>query len=179
MTVGLAAREDLAAELLERARQGEDAAFTEIVAAHHPAMVRVAYVVTGEVDLANDAAQQAWQIAWRKLGSVRDPSALRAWLVAIAANEARHLARRESRRAIRASGPAPEAVGDPETGIASVDLLAALATLSPDDRALVAMRYLVGLDSFEIARVAGLSPSGTRARLARILARLRTELSDD
>src|SRR5918997_765389 len=110
--------------------------------------------------------------------AVREAGSLRGWLVAIAANEARRLAKRERRRPAPADlSPALDSVSGPESGIASVDLLNALSALNPDDRALVAMRYLIGLDSFEIARVVGLSPSGTRARLARTLARLRTELS--
>jgi DNA-directed RNA polymerase specialized sigma24 family protein len=60
-----------------------------------------------------------------------------------------------------------------------IDLAAALARLTADDRALLAMRYVAGFDSFEIARATGRSASGTRARLARLLARLRTELGHE
>ncbi len=52
---------------------------------------------------------------------------------------------------------------------ADIDLANALAGLDPDDRALLALRYVAGFDSNELARVTGLSPSGTRARLARLL----------
>ena len=48
-------------------------AFARIVAAYHGDMLRVAYVVAGgDQDLADDAVQAAWSVAWRKLGSVRD-----------------------------------------------------------------------------------------------------------
>ena len=68
---------------------------------------------------------------------------------------------------------------DPATGVDSLDLLAAMDRLDPDDRALIAMRYVVGFDATELSVAIGLSPPGTRARLARILARLRQELSDE
>jgi DNA-directed RNA polymerase specialized sigma24 family protein len=58
----------------------------------------------------------------------------------------------------------------------SVDLRNALNQLSPEDRQLLALRYVAGVDSFELSRITGLSPSGTRARLQRILGTLRSEL---
>ena len=48
--------------------------------------------------------------------------------------------------------------------------------LKPEDRELLAMRFVIGLDSFEIAAARGRSASGTRARIARVLAQLRKEL---
>jgi DNA-directed RNA polymerase specialized sigma24 family protein len=71
-----------------------------------------------------------------------------------------------------------DAVPDPAARVTDLDLAAALARLDPDDRALLALRYVAGFDSTELARATGRSASGTRARLARLLDRLRTELSD-
>jgi DNA-directed RNA polymerase specialized sigma24 family protein len=65
---------------------------------------------------------------------------------------------------------------DPATGIESLDLLAAMRRLAPEDRALIAMRYVIGFDATELASAIGLSPSGTRTRLERVLDRLRQEL---
>jgi RNA polymerase sigma factor (sigma-70 family) len=59
-----------------------------------------------------------------------------------------------------------------------IDLRRALLTLDPVDRSLVALRYVAGLDSSELGGAMGMSASGVRARLARILERLRTELGD-
>ena len=66
---------------------------------------------------------------------------------------------------------------DPETGIDSLDLRAALARLSPDDRALLAMRYVAGFNATELAEALGITPSGTRNRLERLTSRLREDLS--
>ena len=74
------------------------------------------------------------------------------------------------------SGPAG---GDPSGRTDDIDLVNALARLDPDDRRLLALRYVAGFDSTELARATGRSASGTRARLGRLLARLRTELDDD
>jgi RNA polymerase sigma factor (sigma-70 family) len=101
--------------------------------------------------------------------------------VSIAANEARQLVRRRRRRVVVelavAGASTPDV--DPAGRVADLDLANALAALDPDDRALLALRYVAGFDATELAKAIGRSPSGTRARLARLLDRLRTELRDD
>jgi RNA polymerase sigma-70 factor (ECF subfamily) len=165
---------------VELAADGDDVAFGRLIAAHHAEMMRLAYVITGEAALAQDAVQGAWIRAWQKLGSVRDPARVRNWLIAIAINEARQVARR--RRQVRIVeidaeiSVAPRA--DPAASIARLDLVDALARLSPEDRALVALRYLHGLDAADLGAMTGRSASGTRVRLSRLMARLREELSD-
>lgn len=167
--------------LVAEARAGDEAAFTQLVAAYHGEMLRVAFVITSDADVAADAAQRAWDIAWRKLGRLREPERIRSWLVAIAANEARQLGRHQRRRAVVeiAVGSGADDRGDPTAGISRLDLVNALARLKPEDRELLAMRYVAGFDSFEIAAARGGSASGTRARIARVLAQLRKELGND
>jgi RNA polymerase sigma-70 factor, ECF subfamily len=171
-----------AASLVERAVTGDEAAFARIVAAHHDAMLRVAFIVTGDLDIADDAAAAAWALAWQRLRSLREPGRLRSWLVSIAANQARDLARARRRHRVVELDVAADlaaAGADPGLRAADVDLANALARLDPADRALLALRYVAGFDSFELARATGRSASGTRARLARLLAKLRTELDHD
>ena len=168
------------ASLVDRAAAGDETAFAQLVATYHADLVRVAYVVCGDADLAQDAVQSAWTIAWRKLGSVRDHTSVKGWLVSVAANEARQLARRRHRRAVvelRVGAPDPGG-RDPAKAIDRVDLVNALGQLKPEDRTLLALRYVAGFDATELATQAGMSPSGTRARIARLLARLRKELED-
>jgi RNA polymerase sigma-70 factor (ECF subfamily) len=183
MTVLSSRLGDAVADLVGQAADGDEAAFTQIVAAHHDDMVRVSFVVCGDADLADEAVAAAWLIAWRKLGDLREPDRLRPWLVSIAANEARQAVRRRRRHGVVelavADADAAVASGDPAARATDIDLINALARLDPDDRALLALRYVAGFDSTELARATGRSASGTRARLARLLDRLRTELRDD
>ena len=161
------------------AAAGDEAAFARIVSAHHEDMRRVCVVMTGDEQLAEEAVQSAWSIAWRKLGTLQQPDRLRPWLVSVAVNQAKDMLRRRRRRpevgfdmaAARVTGGV-----DPATGIESLDLLAAMGRLAPEDRALIAMRYVIGFDATELAAAIGLSPSGTRTRLERVLYRLRQEL---
>lgn len=160
---------------------GDGTAFARIVAAHHEDMRRVCVVVCGDEAIAEDAVHAAWAIAWRKLGAVREPDRLRPWLVSVAVNEARQLLRGRRRRAlqeVRVDAAVEPGGADPASGIGAIDLRNALARLEPDDRALLAMRYVAGFDATELSRATGLSASGTRARLARLLARLGRELGD-
>jgi RNA polymerase sigma-70 factor (ECF subfamily) len=158
---------------------GDETAFARIVATYHADLVRVAYGICGDQDAALDAVQAAWVIAWRKLRTVREPEHLRAWLVAVAANEARHAAgRRRGPRVVELALDPPADDPDPSNEIARVDLVNALRGLSPADRYLLALRYGADLDSVEIAPILRLSPSGVRVRLMRLMARLRKELAD-
>jgi RNA polymerase sigma-70 factor (ECF subfamily) len=174
-----------------RAARGDEIAFARIVAAHHDDMARVAYVMCGDDDLAQEAVQSAWSKAWTRLDSIRDAERLKPWLVSIAANEAKQLVRSRSRRRVReipmpagpADGPEPVSMtgtgADPGNRVADLDLAKALETLDDTDRMLVALRYAAGLTSDEIGRVIGMTGGGVRARLARLLDRLRRELHDD
>ena len=114
-------------------------------------------------------------------GSLQDPERLKPWLVAVAANETRKALRREHRQAVMELKVAPsEYAGvDPTGAIDHVDLANALGHLTPEDRALVSLRYLADLDSSELGTALGISPSGVRSRLSRLLDRLRKELDDD
>jgi RNA polymerase sigma factor (sigma-70 family) len=165
---------------VELAAEGDEVAFARLVAAHHPGMARVAFVITGDSALAQDAVQSAWLIAWGKLRSVRDPLRIRPWLLAIAVNEARQIVRRQRRVPVTEIDPQQPANPrtDPAVGIARIDLVRAMSHLSTDDRALLALRYVAGLDAAELGALTGRSASGTRARLSRITARLRGELGD-
>ena len=89
----------VAESVVRRAAAGDEAACVRLVDDHHAPMVRAAYVITGDADLAREATQVAWGKAWRRLGTLRDPHRVRPWLVAIAVNEARQLIRRRRRRA--------------------------------------------------------------------------------
>jgi RNA polymerase sigma-70 factor, ECF subfamily len=161
------------------AATGDQAAFAYLVAEHHASMARVAFVICGDGETTLDAVQSAWAIAWRRIGSLRDPTQVRPWLIAIAANEARQIMRRRRReRVVDIS----ELVAGVDGGFHApssevVDLDRALRGLKAEERSLLAMRYAAGLDSSEIARQMGISASGVRSRLARLLERLRDDLA--
>ena len=120
--------------------------------------------------MADDAVQAAWAIAWRRLGTLRDPARLRPWLMSVAANEARQMARGDRRRTVRELRVEAPGAGTPTPERAAlIDLANALARLDPKDRVLIGLRYVADLDSAAIGREMGLSASGVRVRLHRLL----------
>jgi DNA-directed RNA polymerase specialized sigma24 family protein len=144
MTVIIGYPDEERVDTLALAVAGDESAFARIVASHHASMTKVCYLVCGDLDLADEAVAAAWPLAWRHLHSVRDPDRLGPWLVSVAANEARQLMRRNRRRSLREI-PADEAsagtVSDPAARAAGMDLIEALARLSPDDRTLLDRPY--------------------------------------
>jgi RNA polymerase sigma-70 factor (ECF subfamily) len=164
------------------AAKGDEIAFGRIVAAFHADMHRVCVFVCGDQSVAEEAVQAAWSVAWRKLDTVRDSDRLKPWLVSVAVNQARDIMRKRSR------GPEVEYIGaqrreygggvDPATGIDTLDMRAALLALEPEDRELLALRYVAGFNATELAAALGISPSGVRNRLERLTSRLREELSE-
>lgn len=168
MSSGSAFRREVAAE----------EAFARLVAEHERSMLRVAYVIARDEDVARDAVQAAWAIAWRRVHTLRDPDLIGGWLVTIAANQTRSALRRRRRRARLEVATPPEITTDdqPAGQDALVDLESALGRLEHGDRLLLALRYVAGLESAEIAGHLGISASGVRSRLARLRERLRVEL---
>ena len=165
--------------IIERAIAGDEVAFARIIADHHEDMARIAYLVSGSLDLAEDAVQAAWAIAWRRLGTLRDPARLRPWLMSVAANEARQMARSSRRRTVRELAVGgPTGPSGPDKAIL-IDLGNAISGLDAKDRILIGLRFIAGLDSEAIGREVGMSASGVRVRLHRLMARLREELRDE
>ncbi len=164
---------------LASAAAGDDIAFGSIVTAYQNEMYGICVIVCRDRLMAEEAVQAAWSIAWKKLGSVRQPERLRPWLISVAVNEAKQLMRKRRRRSeVEVVVDASEKRGgtDPATGVDGMDLRAAMQRLDPDDRALLTMRYVLGFDATELSTALGISPAGTRQRLKRLLDLLRQDL---
>ena len=179
MIQGVIAEAEPQRSIVERAIAGDEAAFARIVAAHHDDMARIAYLVCGDIDVAEEAEQAAWSVAYRRLEDLRDLDRLRPWLMAIAANEARQIARSRRRRTVRELVVADATRPSDPDHAAMIDLADALARLDVKDRAIVGLRFIGGFESAEIGRAMGMSANGVRVRLHRLLERLRKDLVDD
>jgi RNA polymerase sigma-70 factor (ECF subfamily) len=169
------------ADMLASAAADDEIAFRRIIAAHQAEMHRVCAYIAGDLAIADEATQTAWVVAWRRLRDVSGPSHLRPWLMRVAANEAKQLLRKRSTRArFEVTTVVSQVPGghDPATGVTGLDLREAISRLNADDRALIAMRYVAGFDSSELALATGKSPAAVRQRLKRLLDRLREDLTD-
>jgi RNA polymerase sigma-70 factor (ECF subfamily) len=151
--------------------------FEQLVSRYQPALMRLAYGMAGNRTIAEDAVQACWQAAWQSREQI-DPLKMRGWLFTVTANQVRRQLRRRRLGDVlrgRLRPPAPP----PDADAGHMDLAAALRSLDLRDRQLIALRYGLGLTSDEIGEQIGLSASGVRVRLQRVLSRLREELSDD
>jgi len=150
---------------------------------HQDIAFRTACVIARNAPDAEEAAQDGFVKAYRALGRFREGSPFRPWLLRIVANEARNRRRAAGRRAHlwERAAAREEVSGDaapsPETIVVSAErrtgLLAALAALREDDRAVLGCRFLVGLSEQETATALGVRRGTVKSRTARALARLR------
>ncbi|HMG45245.1 MAG TPA: sigma-70 family RNA polymerase sigma factor [Acidimicrobiales bacterium] len=174
-------------ELVRRAQAGDADAYGELVRVHRRSALRVATVVLGTAEGADDVVQQASERAWRAIGRFRPDRAFRPWLLRVVANTARNDRRSRGRRAnlaLRATvRAAAEVVATPEdlvvTEVERQRVVAALNRLRADDRLVIALRHFEQLSEREMVEVLG-RPAGTvKSRLSRAVARLRVELERD
>jgi RNA polymerase sigma-70 factor (ECF subfamily) len=179
MIGGVIAEAETQRWIVEHAIAGDEVAFARIVATHHDDMARIAFVVCGDLDIAEEAEQSAWAVAYRRLKDLRDPDRLRPWLMSVAANEARQLVRSRRRRTVRELAVVDPSAPRDDDRAALIDLADALGRLDPKDRAIVGMRFVGGFESAEIGREMGMTASAVRVRLHRLLERLRKDLGDD
>ena len=75
-------------DLVARAREGDTAAFGELVLRHQAAVHRAALAATGSTADADDVAQEAFLLAYRRLKSFRGAASFKTWLLTIAWNQA-------------------------------------------------------------------------------------------
>lgn len=176
------------ASLIERVRLGDHQAFGELVRRYQAVAFRVAFVITGSADEAEDAAQEGFVRAYRSIDRFRPDAPFRPWLLQIVANAARTRRGRAARQLTlsvsnptaaveRADGaPSPEAVALADER--ARELLATLSTMRPEDQRVIALRYFVDLSEAEMAEALRCPRGTVKSRLSRALARLRAALDE-
>lgn len=172
-------------ELIDRCRSGDRSAFADLIAPHAEVAFRMAVVISGSAEDAEDACQEAFVRAHRYLGRFRRGHPFRPWLLAIVANQARNARRSTKRRQAtleRVLLLERPAVGDAGTdalsAVARQELIGALGRLDERDRTVIACRYLLDLPERETAAVLDVAPGTVKSRLSRALERLRGELEE-
>jgi len=172
------------ASLVERSRDGDDRAFGELVTRYQALAARVARLVAPGSDV-EDAVQEAFVKAWYAMPRFRSGSSFRPWICRIVANEARNRVRSARRRdalVLReaATGDAPTAPTPEGEALARDDaesLVRALNRLRPDDRLVIAYRWLIDLSEAEMADALDVPAGTVKSRLSRAMTKLRTELA--
>ena len=145
--------------------------------AHGPLLLAAARAITLNEAEAQDLVQTTFEIALRHADDLRDPGALRAWLLRIQAREAFRLVRRLRRFVPVGGGVVEVAVPAPDATDA-VAVRRALGSLPRHMRAAVVLHHLAGLSVAETASALSVSENTVKSQLKTGLARLREALGD-
>ena len=161
-----------------------DAAIETFVAEHYDRLIGLARLVCGNGSDGADAVQVGLERAWRRRATLRDDAGLRSWLDRIVIREAIRVSKRRQSwlgRLLTLSGNVAEIdvpdrrASEPSTFVA---LRAALARLSPEQRAVVALHLYQGYTVAETASIVGVPEETVRSRLRLAKQRLRSELEE-
>ena len=160
--------------ILERAARGDRTALLELYDRYAPALMAVAYRITGGRAEAEDVVQDAMLRAWRDAASFdRARGSATSWLMTMTRNRAIDVVRARKRRDVHATNEPPDdgaTVQSPELEVSTAERAAAvrlaLDSLTEDQRAVLDLAYFSGLSHSEIASRLG-EPLGTvKTRIA-------------
>jgi RNA polymerase sigma-70 factor (ECF subfamily) len=166
--------------LVAEAQRGSSDAFEALFRLHWTAAYRAAWLVVHDSAAAEDIAQESFLAAVRALDRFDRRRPFGPWLHRIVVNRAIDAARsRALRREVHASAAADVAAAEaPPAGLSDV-LTVALAELVPEQRAVVALRYLLEYTPGEIAALLELPRGTINSRLRRALDRLGELLDEE
>ena len=153
------------------AQAGSASDFEALFRAHWPRAYRAAYLVVHDAGAAEDLAQEAFLAAVRALDRFDSGRPFGPWLHRIVVNRAIDWVRaRALRREVGAGEAIEHFAGKERQNTAAplpADVVAALASLSPEHRAVVVLRYVLEYTPGEIARILELPRGTVNSRLRR------------
>jgi len=178
--------EELAKEqLVNRALQGDQKAFSDIVDQYSTLMLRTASMIVGDHDIAEDVVQDALIQAWHHLGDLRQAGALRPWLMRIVVNQCISF----KRRLARTTAFMRQTLSEQETDLAAQiaddhkglmerdwDLAHAIESLPMKQRVAIVLHYYNGMTLPEMAATLNVSENTLKKRIQAALTNLRRVL---
>lgn len=176
-------------QLVEKARQGDQSAFAELVTGYRSYVYTIAWKITLNEDDALDVTQEVFMRVAQKMSTLRLTGSFQGWLGSIAARQAISHCRKPARREIAtdpwelASAVNAGAVRSQQT-TKVVDaqwqkqlVQGAMADLSPQQRAILTLILKEDMQPHEVAQQLGLGASQVRSQLHRAIAALRERLA--
>jgi RNA polymerase sigma-70 factor (ECF subfamily) len=155
-------------DLVEQARRGDREAFGVLARTYGDRLFGIARRILRDVDLAEDAVQQALVIAWRELPRLRDPDRFDAWLQRTLVHACYAEARRKRAwtsniRVLPVDGPAgPDEIG---AFVDRDEVERGFRRLPPEQRAILVLHHYLGLGLNEIGEVLAIPAGTARSRL--------------
>jgi len=163
-------------QVVVAAQGGDPRAIATLLSGSHAHVQRFARTLCATPEDAEDAAQEALIVLYRKIGTLRAAAALASWVFQIV----RHECIRRTRVALRKPIPAhslEQSAEDAALARLEVErIVHAVASLPPDQRAVLVLRDIHGLSGAATAQALGLSRSAMKSRLHRAREELRARL---
>jgi RNA polymerase sigma-70 factor, ECF subfamily len=174
--------------LVASAREGDRAAFDELVRRTYVDTYTLAMRLTANEEDARDVVQESYLRAWKGIKRFRGDAQFSTWMYRITANAAATLVQQRRRRRAESLDTVDEPIdtsieGQPEAAAESAigleDLARAVAALPPKLRSTVVLKDVYGLSHEAIAEDLGISVAAAKVRLHRGRKRLRDVLFEE
>jgi len=173
------------ATLIRHAANGDASAWEPLVLSHQQAVFRLAYLLLGDPDDAEDIAQETFLRAWKHLKSFDTTRPVRPWLLSIAAHLASNRRRSAGRyvaaliRAFRSEPNSSNIEEKNDQHIEAHDLWHAVQHLNQKDQQIIYLRFFLNLSVAETAQVLQVAEGTVKSRLSRALDKLRSIIQND
>ena len=174
-------------ELVRKSQLGEKDAFEQLVIRHQELVFSLAYKLTGNREMANDVAQEAFIRAWKAIEKFRGDSTFSTWIYRITVNTAWTLRKKARKHNTLNIEDTYEPIvidekKDPELVAINSDLssvlISALDKIPIEQRIIVELKNIEGRSHKEIADYLDISVTAAKVRLHRAHQRLRQILEE-
>jgi RNA polymerase sigma factor (sigma-70 family) len=165
-----------AERVVSAAQQGDPRAITTLVCDSHTHVQRFARMLCSTPEDAEDAAQEALIVLYRKIGTLRTTAALASWMFQIVRNECIRRSRVTLRRPIPATPGEPSAEDAALVRLEIERIVESISGLPAEQRAALVLRDIQGLSGAATAHALGLSRAAMKSRLHRGRETLRSQL---
>lgn len=178
--------EDMGSSPSRPARAGDRAgdgarSFEACAAAWTPELARLAYLLTGDHDAADEIVADTLFAAWRQWSTASAAASPRAYVrritVNLSASRVRSLVR--GRAGLRLIGALTRSVAPAPDVSTGIDVRRALASLPEGQRLCVVLRYGLDLSEADVAEVLGISPGTVKSQTSKAARKLRRELTPE
>lgn len=164
--------------LVERSKQGDTKAFSQLYSFYANDMFRFAVYMMGNSQDAEDAVQEAVFSAWRNIHSLNDDTLFKAWIFKILSNRCKtDLMKKNKAPDVLPVEEYQFMVEGEDFSFDSAELKEALSSLTPPDGQIILLSVIGGFKSDEIGDIYGMLPATVRSRQKRALEKLREILS--
>lgn len=166
-------------ELIERSKNGDSKAFSELYTLYASDLYRFSVYMMGNEADAEDAMQEAVISAWRNIHTLKENASFKVWVFKILSNRCKtELMKKNKAPDILPIEEYTFLIDDVSMeAFNSIELKNALESLTPPDAQIILLSIIGGFKSYELAEIYNMEPATIRSRQKRALEKLKNLLS--